>query len=1783
MADKQVKFKMTDLNFRKNVDPEKRRNANKSIIELNELKSEYRKRKDDAESLTKLLQSEKEKLKEITAQVEEARNKLSAAQEEIDADYLPEGAQPRARIQARDVILAQVSQAETSLMAQRSCTAKVSEDVLEAERKLFEADRNINRFAETLEDTMLAIATIKELDKEKALKLSNMEEETQKRKIADKKAADEALELQEKELNAFKAKQAKISRHLQTEAKNNLSQSHKKTRETTAKIKELHDLKQQDRTEAVLELKTNQNAVRAEVASLADKHVKKVLAAKQKLEDEKDAMLAKGLNPYVEFRKKEVEDEAERREKRLRDAVEKNKEELAIRLKKEEQFFDKQQQAERAAKEYEMKFRESQGRGLIEEKNSNYITKRTSAHVEVLDPTGRAARVDPSQVTDIPDYSFGLGKSSRIPASNMKKITEQVRESLKVDKDELGEYRRLVTGVLKKAGITDDEKDSEKRIKKSISFDEPVKLKDMTSLEGLASPPGAMPGIDLSATAVNFAGNELEKSSLLKIAVEEDGDMYDPSGGIASAKKSKYPTVQLSKFERDALDRAKGRHRTRIEFGTEQIAGGRQFKGQAFVSKPVELVFKDFEVGKKYRKMFTMTNVSYTFNSFKLLDLDDEVIDFFVITFEKPGRMSAGVSCSIEIVFTPQINKDILTAIRLLTETGPVEVPLKCLIKRCAPRIVQPVIDFGRIIVGQKLSNSLKIKNSQALSTEFIILPFEENKLEVATGDDSIEQNVIKSDGSEEYVPETFDPTMDPALNESELLYRVQRVMTQTFRKMKFFNPLPLSASLEIGNLDGYGATSLDIICAPLTVGLIEQKFSVKFNEVEDSAMTVDDLGEPVMKEQFVTVTVIGEEVPIYVAEETMDLKCTLYDRIYRKKITLKNRAKQAYKVSITVAAAYAKYVEVNPTILFVQAKSSQNVNVKFTPAVDMLSKVGYFTCPYEAYTDAALTVIPVEIRVAGQDLPVFFMVRSSVCPSTVELSSSSLEFGRVYVGQQSSKTITLCNRSMLPQKVAFVRLKKEFSVKPNDGFAVLLPNESMDFEIFFSPISAINYEVDITLITSLNDSYVLKVIAEGVDPPLEFSSSVIRMRTTSPGERVVESVLVTNKTSHSQCFEVVSPNSRFTWLKVSPAVVQLEPGKSGRLEFEYCAPENAFDLDPNIWHEETIKTGNEAMNESPFDEWSSELGWVVGKGMYGELQWFKPPPQHIRRKNAVTESDIGEVMDNMSKSDESQETLSLGNDVNNGGNDNYAVTDSTTTGTEESLGELSFEEWGVIGKWALPIILKSKKKSLSSTAILNTTSTSASTARGQTVPAPLFITIQTAVNLPQIEADIKSIDFGQISVGTRILKSFKIINRNFQPILLKSVGLNAIGPFTLLRPIKVIGSRDTFTVIVECLPLSPGLIVEVLEISAVDESLMGHRLRVTLRVQGLKPSISLEKLSPPPPNWSSTCGILDFGNCLMLDNNITKKFTIHNKSTFTIDASIIRVVSNNLSPGQQADFIERTASGLPIFSFRPERLQILQGTSAEIEVIFRPDRGRFLPFREDLDIFIGKTDEVYRVGVLGRAWSRQYFVTPGDPRDEPFTYSIFKGIASVEDTLLVHSSAVIRTAAKEARKVIDLSFPESPNILLKFPDPFDPNANPSTYVEIAAAPAAPTGKGPAKGAPPAPVAAPGSRQQTKRLYFNSTKVSDNRAGVTPGSFEVILSQEAKESGLWSLSVDKGSLTAASVDAAAVAVDVTCTLPKPRSLGGVVVGSWKAFQVEVVLKGGWCLPGESDEHRMWIT
>lgn len=1502
---------------------------------------------------------------------------------------------------------------------QRRITDECNEAYLKAEKEFFIADRAISHYAEGLESVLDSKQLLDQLDEEKYVHIDTipavrvktstlsllvvcflfnrrrrqkeLDEQTARRKERTKRLEKEALDAQAKQLADYQASQAAIVKKLNKEARAKVADENNRTKALTATVKEVNDRKEKNRIEAVLELKTNVDAVRAEVATMAEKHNRKIEKAKKQLEDEKESLLAQGLNPYVEFRKKQIEEEAAAREKRMKAAVEKNKADLAAQMEKEHKFIEKQEKAKRQAEKYEKEHRASLGRHVIEERNRAYIESKTSAHTEVLDPSGKAARVDPSQITDVADFTFGLGKSARIPKESMKKITDLIRQELKVDKEDFGEYARLVSGLKKATTAEEEDHDNgdtasaTKRRNDGLQrtssapaaapgatveatdlfgqegFDE----YELRQFEAMGSNIGSVPGMDATATTLNFAGDQRLKQTLTIKTTEEEGDaVADESRRVLSLDSVKYQTRDLSKFERDALDRAKDRHRDRIEYGVPQIAGGKMFQGDAFASTPSIILFKDFEVGRTYRKVFTLTNVSYTFNSFKMLDLKDDIIDFFTITFEKPGRMSAGMSCSVEIVFKPQLNKDILDEIKLLTETGPVSIPLHCLIRRCAPRIVDTHLNFGSMIVGQKNLMTVKIVNTQALSTRFTIEEVEgegvgEDHVDFSPrpdedgegGDGELLPGEHGGEGVGEVVPTTGEnpttgstkvsprATVAPAAvpannngitievpattqaaggdddsvalvatNEAELTSRVRRVMTAVLRKKRaeqdrsFVSYAKSSVQegketlIYDGLLDGYASTTVIVRCAPLTIGYFERRFRIRFDNVDESQETVDDLGALVRKEQTVDVRVDVLELPIYVEEETVDVKCTFYDRIYRRKLNLHNRGNIAYRVTVKVAKRYQGYVDVQPTVFFVQANAFQSMNIKFTPTTAMMRRLAHFFVPDPVYPSAGLFALPVEIQVANQDLPVFFIVKSITTPSTLEMSEDHIDFGRVYVGQKSMQQITIRNTSMLAQKIAFVRLKKELTVTPNEGFAILLPLETMVFTVSFAPASAIEYHMDLTILTSANDHYTIPIHAKGLEPPLIISHPVLQLRTTMPGQKVNESFLVTNTSPHHIAFELMPPDKRFTWLTLSPLAMSLAPQESCRVEVEYLPPREIVDQHPHDWYEATARTVQAAF----FEQWNEDHSWMVGTNQFGELQWTLPPapkpdPSATCALLPPPETTPEAPLAPQDQDDADADGLDFDFDQTQH-RSSSSMMDPEARGPQPD-DHLAPEEWGVNGAWNIPIFIKRLKRSVaagggsgggSSNETVNTGGQSDATLQHAPAPQPsspdrhasttlaptvtripMFVTIETEVCRPQMEADVTEMDFGQIAVATRITQSFRLYNRTSQTIHVQTRNLSALGPFTILRPIRPIRPNESASVLLECLPKQPGLVVEVLEllmtprpayrsassssafeIDDIDDLRGGHRIYIPCRVQALLPSISIDGLSvayPPP------------------------------------------------------------------------------------------------------------------------------------------------------------------------------------------------------------------------------------------------------------------------------------------------------------------------------------------------
>ena len=77
------------------------------------------------------------------------------------------------------------------------------------------------------------------------------------------------------------------------------------------------------------------------------------------------------------------------------------------------------------------------------------------------------------------------------------------------------------------------------------------------------------------------------------------------------------------------------------------------------------------------------------------------------------GRVPAGISTHMTLKFMPVVNK---------SETGMVLVPIEILSKKCEIKIENPVMNFGIVILGQNISQTLNIENNGALECQFSFL-----------------------------------------------------------------------------------------------------------------------------------------------------------------------------------------------------------------------------------------------------------------------------------------------------------------------------------------------------------------------------------------------------------------------------------------------------------------------------------------------------------------------------------------------------------------------------------------------------------------------------------------------------------------------------------------------------------------------------------------------------------------------------------------------------------------------------------------------------------------------------------------------------------------------------------------------------------------------------------------------------------------------------------------------------------------------------------------------------
>ncbi|MGH0160026.1 UNVERIFIED_CONTAM: hypothetical protein FKN15_050724, partial [Acipenser sinensis] len=327
----------------------------------------------------------------------------------------------------------------------------------------------------------------------------------------------------------------------------------------------------------------------------------------------------------------------------------------------------------------------------------------------------------------------------------------------------------------------------------------------------------------------------------------------------------------------------------------KQVVVGREFKGCPFYSKPDVIHFKDFEVGKTYKKKIMLTNSTYTINFCKLVGVSEHLRDFIYLHFDPPGQMSAGMACDLGVTFKPMLAVD------------------------------SSLIDFGTHVVGKTISRTITLSNRGALGTKFnlvtsvsssaVRLTPEPSPLGQPTPQDSPCADVVSEakgsttqDSGESCKEQSECPDHSTSLSSSEKTPLVPEqqnqdkavtsdLMSTTGSRAELLesSAQELLETSEIkpgevteGELRPFGFVKLQIMFTPMIPGEVQMDFDIKFSDPGLHFLQVFSPG--IMPKIPVRVRGVAIDVPVWVSKPNVDLKICMYDRLYQDSIPVHSR-----------------------------------------------------------------------------------------------------------------------------------------------------------------------------------------------------------------------------------------------------------------------------------------------------------------------------------------------------------------------------------------------------------------------------------------------------------------------------------------------------------------------------------------------------------------------------------------------------------------------------------------------------------------------------------------------------------------------------------------------------------------------------------------------------------------------------------------------------------------------------------------------------------------------------
>jgi len=886
-----------------------------------------------------------------------------------------------------------------------------------------------------------------------------------------------------------------------------------------ADAKRFEKTKHEDDVRRLLELKRSTDAVFASVSrAVAVKKAARDKKARRRAE-EAAALLARGENPHVAFRRRDRLAEATREARERRDAHESRMAEIKKRLAREERELDRRERAAEEVKRTDVYFKRGLGAKAQQRRDDARLSGRApksardakalrhpdAAPLEALLTTREMALREKYPRDGF--YSPGKGEKGPSPT-----IPEIPSPSPSLKGTERRERRRDLGGRVGDVSPRGE-----------AAWSEPPKEVDASSDDGVdAAALDAAEAAERRARAKKVA--DIESARLLAVAARRAADP--------------------------------GRHYRK------QVTCGRVFEGDAFAPSPRVVAFHDFAVGKKYTKKVTLTNVSFAASTFRVMPFEDHAhATVLEVSYEHPGSVRAGMSGAIFVKFTPTAAVALDAYLPLSTPSGVAFVPIECRPRRADVRVVQPELEFGEVVAGERVALVAELRNEGAAATPFS----------------------LRAASAETVCPlasETDVDATDEKTNKNKNKNPSVSVFEARVRGAGRVRDDGSTVSATEGVVPGYGSVFVDVAYAPREPKISEGRcfVDIGFPSKDGNPHTATDGDSDSSQKESLALFFrgAGAPPPVHLGGRTVvDFKTTALGCAYRDVLEVRNRGRVAARVSLKPPESLLGALDIVPDACFVQPGSVSRFSLKFKPDEALFAATrrersranGVDASDANDANEVTVTAA-CEARVRGREHPVPFAFKATLTRGDVSFDPPSLDFGDVPLGERGVLKLRVTNGGTVPQKFGVLGPERremdetegDVAVAPS-RYGEILGGETTTLEVGFAP-RVVGERVFALTLKSLLGAREFRVpcVGWGVRPALAFENggNVLTLPPTAPREASSGSLFLRNKSeTFERTFEICVPEpARARGLRAAPHVATLAPGERKRVRFEFCPPE---------------------------------------------------------------------------------------------------------------------------------------------------------------------------------------------------------------------------------------------------------------------------------------------------------------------------------------------------------------------------------------------------------------------------------------------------------------------------------------------------------------------------------------------------------------------------------------------------------------------------------------------------